>query len=429
MALQTIPIVAPDLRPLQQELFAARQRFNVWVCHRRFGKSVLCLYTLLDAALLNPLLRPRYAYIAPIYKQAKTVVWDYLKSLAGQVPGFVPNEAELRLDLPGGGRIQLFGADNPDALRGIYLDGVVFDEYAHMRPRAWSEVVRPTLADRQGWAIFIGTPNGHNHFYDLYQQAQQEDDWHTACYRASETGVIEAAELDSSRRMMAPEQYAQEYECSFESALIGSYYSSYLETAREEQRITRVPHTPSIPVHVALDIGVGDSTAIWFFQAVGQMIHVIDYLEASDHGLEWYAKVLKDKPYVYGRFFWPHDAEARDFSADGRTRLAIAESLGLRPSVVVPRGDIADGIQAVRTMFPRFVFDQDKCHDGLQALGAYRREWSESRKTWSDHPLHDWASHGADALRCFAVGYQEETPAVKIPEQFWHPGRGLWGRR
>jgi hypothetical protein len=429
MALQTIPIIAPDLRPLQQELFAARQRFNVWVCHRRFGKSVLCLYTLLDAALLNPLLRPRYAYIAPIYKQAKTVVWDYLKSLAWQVPGFIPNEAELRLDLPNGGQIRLFGADNPDALRGIYLDGVVFDEYGHMRPRVWTEVVRPTLTDREGWAIFIGTPNGHNHFYDLYQQAQQDADWHTAIYRASETGVIPAAELESSRRMMAPEQYAQEYEVSFESALIGSYYGSYLDTARTEERITRVPWEPSVPVHLAFDLGISDATAIWFVQKIGQMFHFIDYLEASDHGLEWYAKVIKEKPYTLGRVYWPHDIEARDFSSDGRTRLAIAESLGLKPSIVVPRGDVADGIAQVRTMFPRFVFDSEKCYEGLQALGAYRRDWNEQRKDWSDHPRHDFASHGADALRTFAMGYGEDTPAVQVPQTFYHPGKGLWGRR
>lgn len=429
MAVQTIPIVAPDLRPLQQQLFDARQRFNCWVCHRRFGKTVLCLYALLDDALLNQRVRPRYAYIAPIYKQAKAVVWDYLKALAGQVKAFVPNEAELRLDLPNGGRIQLFGADNPDALRGLYLDGVVFDEYAQMRPRVWAEVVRPALADRQGWAIFIGTPMGHNGFYDLYQQAQQEPDWHTACFRASETGVLPDAELASSRRVMSPEQYAQEYECSFESALIGAYYASYLETAQVEDRLTRVPWEPSVPVHTAWDLGISDATAIWFVQPVGRMLHVIDYLEASDHGLEWYAKALHAKPYTYGRHYFPHDIEARDFSSDGRTRLAMAQQLGIRPAVVVPRGDVGDGIQACRTLFPRFVFDTEHCHEGLEALKAYRRAWDETRKTWRDTPLHDFASHGADALRTFAVGYGEETPVVQVPTQFYHPGRGLWGRR
>ena len=245
----------------------------------------------------------------------------------------------------------------------------------------------------------------------------------------ADTGVLPDEELASARNTMAPEQYAQEFECSFESALIGSYYGSYLDTARAEDRITRVPWEPSVPVHVAFDLGISDATAIWFVQKVGQMFHFIEYLEASDHGLEWYAKVIKEKPYTLGRVFWPHDVEARDFSSDGRTRLAIAESLGLRPSVVVPRGDVADGIAQVRTMFPRFVFDQDKCYAGLQALGAYRRAWNETQKTWAEHPLHDWASHGADALRTFAMGYGDDTPAVQVPTSFYHPGRNLWNRR
>jgi hypothetical protein len=222
---------------------------------------------------------------------------------------------------------------------------------------------------------------------------------------------------------MAPEQYAQEFECSFESALIGSYYGSYLDTAREEQRITRVPHDPSIPVHLAFDLGISDATAIWFVQKCGQMFHFIDYLEASDHGLEWYAKVVREKPYTLGRIYWPHDIEARDFSSDGRTRLAIAESLGLKPSVVVPRGDIADGIAQVRTMFPRFLFDAEKCYEGLEALKAYRREWSETRKDWLDHPLHNYASHAADSLRTFAMGYQETTPLLGPPGT---PARPPW---
>jgi len=434
MAVQ-IPILAPDLRPLQQQLFDGRQRFNVWVCHRRFGKTVLCLYALLDDALLNQRVRPRYAYIAPIYKQAKAVVWDYLKALAATVRAFVPNEAELRLDLPNGGRIQLFGADNPDALRGMYLDGVVFDEYAQIRPRTWAEVVRPALTDRQGWAVFIGTPMGHNHFYDLYQQAQARPDWSTALYRADETGILPDAELDAARQVMAPEQYAQEFLCSFESALVGSYYGSYLETATAEDRITRVPWEPQTPVHTSWDLGISDATAIWFLQPVGRMLHVIDYLEASDHGLDWYAKALREKPYTYSRHCFPHDIEARDFSSDGRTRLAMAEQLGLKPAVVVPRGDVADGIQAVRTLFPRFVFDSEKCYEGLECLKAYRREWSETRKAWMEHPLHDFSSHAADALRTFARAYQEDTPAVVMPqlpqgppwarERFWRQhGRG-----
>jgi phage terminase large subunit len=404
------------LRPHQQQLYDARARFSAWVAHRRFGKTFLSLYCLLHDALHCQASYPRFAYVAPLRNQAKTIVWDVLKRYTQDWPGVNINEAELRVDLARGSRIQLFGADNPDALRGMYLDGVVFDEYAQMRPRTWTEVVRPALADRQGWAVFISTPLGHNHFYDLYQDAQHLEGWHTALYRADETGIVDAAELEAARQVMSPEQYNQEFLCSFESALIGAYYAAYLETAREEQRITRVPWQPNVPVHTAWDLGISDATAIWFVQPVGRMLHVIDYLEASDHGLEWYAKVLRDKPYTYGRHYFPHDIEARDFSSDGRTRLAMAEQLGLKPAVVVPRGDVADGIQAVRTLFPRFVFDQEHTYEGVECLKAYRREWSETRKAWLEHPLHDFASHAADALRTFAQGYQEQdTIPVQSP--------------
>jgi hypothetical protein len=427
-------IRAERLRPYQKRLVDARQRFNCWVCHRRFGKSALTLLITLSDLTRNAQRQPRYAYIAPLYRQAKAIAWDMLSRYASVFEDITINQAELRVDFPNGGQIRLYGADNPDSLRGIYLDGVVFDEYAQMRPRVWHEVVRPALADRAGWAIFIGTPMGHNHFYDLYQQAQHEPDWHTALYTVEDTGVIPQEELDAARRVMAPEQYAQEWMCSFESALIGAYYASYLETAREEGRITRVPWEVNIPVHVSFDIGVADSTAIWFFQPVGRMIHVIDYFEATDRGLEYYVRAIREKPYVYGRFYWPHDVMARDFSSDGRSRLALAESLGLKPSVIATQSPIADGVQAVRTLFPRFMFDKEKCHEGLLALAAYRREWSETRKTFLDHPMHDWSSHAADSLRTFCIMYQDQE-TVQLPTFTRDPGaiprgvrQGFWFR-
>lgn len=417
-----LTVAFPPLREHQRWLYDARQRFNVWVCHRRLGKTTLALYMLIAAAYQNTRTRPRYGYLAPLYRQGKVIAWDLLKHLTRPLPGTKINEAELRVDLHGDRRIQIFGADNPDALRGLYLDGAVFDEYAQMRPRIWSEVVRPALADRQGWATFIGTPMGHNHFYDLYQQAQQQAGWHTALYRASDTAIVAEEELQSARATMAPEQYAQEFECSWASALIGAYYGSYLETAQVEGRITRVPWNPSVPVHTAWDLGISDATAIVFLQVMGHTIHCIDYLEATDHGLEWYAKVLQEKPYVYGKHFMPHDIEVRDWSGTGSTRLEMMQSLGLKNCVVVPRGNPADGIQAVRTMFPRFVFDTTHCHELLEALKAYRREWNETRKDWTDKPYHDWSSHASDALRCFAVGYQESRPATPPVRDYRLPG-------
>jgi hypothetical protein len=415
------------LRPPQRALFDARKRFCVWTCHRRFGKTTLALYVLIHDAYACRLPAPRYAYIAPLFRQAKSIAWDLLRRLLTPLPGVKFNEAELRVDLHTGARIQLFGADSPDTLRGLYFDGVVLDEAAQMRPRLWPEIVRPALADRQGWAIHISTPLGHNAFYDLYQQAQDDPLWHTALYRASETGIVPEAELASARAVMAPEQYAQEFEVSFESALIGSYYGSYLETAQAEERLTTVPWQSHLPVHTAWDLGVSDATAIWFVQPVGSALHVIDYLEATDHGIEWYARALQAKPYVYGRHYFPHDIAARDWSQDGRTRLQIAESLGLRPAVVVPQGAVANGIQAVRTLMPRFWFDQGHCHEGLEALKAYRREWDEQKRTWKDTPLHDFACHAADALRTFAMGYTEERKPLRQTVQVT-AGRGAGWR-
>lgn len=424
-------LALPPLRASQQALADARQRFAVWVCHRRFGKTFLALELLLMDLWTQAKPHPRYAYIAPLYRQGKVIAWDLLKSFVLGLPGVQVNEAELRVDLPGSKRLQIFGADNPDALRGLYFDGVVLDEYAQMRPRVWSEVVRPALADREGWAIFIGTPLGQNHFYALYQSAQAEDGWHAAMYRADETGILPQDELASARRTMSAEQFAQEFLCSFSSALIGAYYAEVLQTARDEQRITAVPHDPTQPVYTAWDLGVSDSTAIWFVQHSGQRFHVIDYLEASDHGMEFYTKALQAKPYTYARHYLPHDIEHRDWSANGHTRLDMLQSLGIKPVQVVPRGHVADGIQAVRNMFPRFVFDQDTCHAGLEALANYRREWSEERKTWGDHPLHDWSSHGADALRTFCTGWQPDPPAARLLAPPTRSAGGLqsWIRR
>jgi phage terminase large subunit len=389
------------------------------------GKTTLALYCLIHDAYACTKPQPRYAYISPLFRQSKAIAWDALRRLLEPLPGVKFNEAELRADLHTGARLQLYGSDSPDTLRGLYFDGVVLDEAAQMRPRLWPEIVRPALADREGWAIHISTPLGHNAFYDLYHAAQADPAWHTGMYRASETGILSPVELESMRSTMAPEQYAQELECSFESALIGSYYGSYLETAQDDGRVGVVPWQSHLPVHTAWDLGVGDATAIWFVQPVGSALHVIDYLEATDHGLEWYVRALREKPYVYGRHFFPHDIGARDWSQDGRTRLQIAESLGLRPAVVVPRGDVGNGIQAVRTLFSRFWFDATACHQGLEALKAYRREWSETRRTWNDTPLKDWSTHGADALRTFGVGWEEpRKPITQTIEVIAGGGKG-----
>ena len=209
-------------RQLQARLHNSLRRFNVLVAHRRFGKTVFCINESLDKCLRCPLERPRYAYIAPFRNQAKDVAWDYLKSYTRSIPDVRYNESELRCDLPGDRRLQLNGADNADALRGKYLDGVIFDEYAQMNPRVWPEIIRPMLADRLGWAIFIGTPRGRNGLYDLFEGAKMKEDWHAEIFRASETGIIPPDELAAMREGMSEEQYDQELECSFDAAIPGA---------------------------------------------------------------------------------------------------------------------------------------------------------------------------------------------------------------
>jgi hypothetical protein len=204
---------------------------------------------LIKGAIECKLERPRFGYIAPTFKQAKAVAWDYLKHYTSVIPGAEYNEAELRCDLPWGARIRLFGADNPDSLRGIYLDGVVLDEFPLMQGRTWSEIIRPLLTDRQGWALFIGTPNGKNAFWDLYTKATG-DNWYRALFKASETGVILASELEDAKQSMSPDEYAQEFECSFEASIRGAIYAQELQRCREDGRIQRLPYDPALSVNI-----------------------------------------------------------------------------------------------------------------------------------------------------------------------------------
>lgn len=394
-------------RPLQAEIHRSLKRFNVLVCHRRFGKTVLCINELIQRAQRQALEQPRLAYVAPFYKQAKTVAWDYLKHFTRAIPGVKRHETELRVDLPSGARIQLYGADNYDALRGIYLDGVVLDEYAQMRPKAWSEVIRPALADRGGFAIFIGTPKGRNAFHALYEAARLDPAWYARLYRASESGVLSPEELASARAQMSEEEYEQEFECSFQAAIAGAYYGKAMAEAEKQGRITAVPWTPELPVITAWDLGIDDATSIWFAQVAGRELRLIDFYEASGVGLDHYAKVLREKPYAYGEHLLPHDVEVTELGS-GKSRYATLANLGLRGRVV-PRHALEDGIAAVRNLLPRCVFERQKTARGVEALRHYRRDWDEALGTFKPRPRHDWASHAADALRYLAVGLRPTT--------------------
>ena len=390
-----------------------KQRWSATVAHRRAGKTVARINDLIKAALLNTRTEPRYAYIAPTYAQAKDVAWSYLARYTAPIPGAVPSVHELRVDLPNGGRVRLYGADNYDRLRGIYLDGLVLDEYGLIDPRAWLEVLRPTLADRQGWADFVGTPAGRNHFSDLCELAKDNPEWYFARLRASETGLLRTEELNDARKMMTEEQYAAEFECSFDAAVVGSYYGKEIARCEADKRIDRVPYEPRVPVHTAWDLGIGDSTAIWFSQNVGREIRVIDYLEGAGQSLAFYAGELRAKGYSYGTHVLPHDAAARELTS-GQSREETLRTLGFNNLKVLSAENIANGINGARMLLPRCWFDKEKCARGLEALRNYRREWDEKKKVFHDRPLHDWSSHAADAFRYLAMGLPEDRKPNKI---------------
>lgn len=393
-------------RPFQCELHALgdRHRFGTIVCHRRFGKTVFAVNHLQKAAMTCDKPRPRFAHIFPTYRQGKAVAWDYAKHYPSAVPGIDPNESELRIDFPNSGQYRIFGADNPDSLRGLYFDGVIFDEYGLQPPNIFTEVVRPLLSDRNGWAFFMGTPNGKNQFYEAKQlaHANTTGDWFYAEYKASETNIIPKEELEAARAVMTEDEYLQEYECSFEASVKGAIFARELAQAREDGRITRVPYDPALRVNTDWDLGIGDATAIWFTQRVhNREIRVIDYYENSGEGLAHYVEVLNRKRYTYGEHWAPHDIEVKELGS-GHSRKESAMSLGLNFNVVPRVEKLEDGIHAARMVFPLCYFDQDKCRAGLDALQSYRWDYNTRLNEFKHLPVHDWASHAADAFRGLA---------------------------
>lgn len=391
-------------RKQMREYHRRTERFACIVAHRRFGKTVAAINDLIRTALTLDRSNVRVAYIAPYYRQAKAIVWDYAKYYTSVIPGTVINESELRIDFPNGSRLRLFGADNYDAMRGLYFDDVVLDEPADFPVSAWPTVIRPALADRKGRATFIGTPKGKNDFWDVYQNAKDDPDWFCVMLKSSETGVLDDIELYDARKVMGDDRFEQEFECSFEAAIQGAYYGTEMKDATNGGRITTVPYDPSMKVITSWDLGVGDSTAIWFAQFVGAERRFIDYYESSGVGLDHYVKVLQDKGYVYGEHILPHDARVRELGS-GKTRVETLGNLGLQNITIAPNLMLDDGIQAVRSSLATSWFDEEKCRRGIESLRQYQRDFDEKGKTWRGRPKHDWTSHGADSFRYMAVGY------------------------
>jgi phage terminase large subunit len=383
------------------------ERWASLVVHRRGGKTVACVNELITRAAYTQKHNARYAYIAPFYRQAKDVAWVYLKEFAGDLIKGRPRESELRIELLNGAWITLYGADNPDALRGLYFDGAVLDEFGDCRPSLWGQVVLPTLVDRKGWAVFIGTPKGKNHFYDVHQRAKMEPSWYSLTLPADTSGILDEEELREMQAQMTESAYKQEMLCDFDAAVQGTFYADQLQDLEQRGRITpdAAPYDPAQKVMVACDLGFSDSTAFWFWQARPDGFAVIDYYENQGEKLPHYFKLLESKGYDYETIWLPHDARAQTLA----TRRSTVEQMldhfeGSETHVaVVPKLAVQHGIDAVRLILESCWFNQVACYQGIEALRAYRRTFDEIKKVFSDKPLHDWSSDGSDAFRYMAL--------------------------
>jgi len=397
-----------------------QQRWAVIVAHRRCGKTVSCINDLIYKALIEGKEDARYAYLAPYYAQAKSIAFDYLMRFSQPVRAN-HNVSELWVELINGARIRLFGADNPDALRGLYLDGVVLDEYADMKPSIWGAVLRPLLSDRKGWAVFIGTPKGHNSFWEVYNRATQDPTWYAKTLRASQTGLLDQDELDDAKKMMSEDQYLAEFECDFESAILGAYFGKEMRSITDAGRITTVEYDRAFPVHTAWDLGYSDDTTIWFYQVVHGEIRLLDYHSSNGHNIPYYVDVINDRDYKYGTHWLPHDARAKTLASGGKSIIEqLSEKIDIKSFRIVPSLSLQDGIQAVRMALTRSWFDF-KCDEGIECLKQYQREYDDDKKMFRDKPRHDWTSHGADAFRMLAIAWREEEKSIPTDDKI----RGL----
>lgn len=391
------------------------QRWAIIVAHRRCGKTIATINDLIGKGAYSQKPAPRYAYIAPFYSQAKAIAWDYLKKFS---EGLKPkiSEAALSVEFPhNNARISLYGADNADSLRGIYLDGVVLDEYGLMKPAIFSEVLRPTLADRKGWATFIGTPNGANAFYDVWENAQADAGWYSLSLPHSATNLLSAEEVADLRRIMTVEEFEQELNCSFTASMRGSFYGTEIKAAEDEDRIGHFPPDPDLPIHYVFDLGFSDDTAIIGWQESKSHLRIVYHYAANGRPIAHYTDLLHSLPHMKGTIWLPHDARARSLQT-GKSIVEQFLKAGIRPKLV-PNLDVLDGIQATRLTLPYCQFHAPATPALLKSLRLYHREWSAERKCFLDRPLHDYTSHDSDAFRYLSLCAVRKAHVTQIVTQ------------
>lgn len=424
----------------------------VW--HRRSGKDDLSLNW---TAIASQRRVGDYWHMLPEQAQARKAIWDAVSPHTGVRridQAFPPvmrertRDADMMIRFVNGSTWRLVGSDNYNSLVGSTPAGIVYSEWALADPNA-DAFLRPILAESKGWAIYETTPRGSNHAKTTYDLAKSDPRWFAQILTVDDTGVFTAddlaTELRENQKLYGIDDgkalFDQEYYCSFEGAFVGSYFGAYLVRAQREGRIGNVSVDRTCPVHTAWDLGVSDSTAIWFIQRVGREFRLVDYHEGSGVGLDEYARILGDRKttcgYVYGKHYFPHDVAHRELGNKGKSRVDTLRTLGIAPTIV-PVSNVNDGINGVRQVLDQAWIDEKRCERGLNALRSYRREWSDKLKTFRDTPLHDWSSHAADALRTFACGHRDimekvtpstgRIPIIEVGRGPMDRGTGWMGR-
>ncbi len=410
---------------------------NVLVWHRRAGKDDVCLHLAACKAMQRV---GNYWHMLPEYGQARKSVWDAVNPHTGKQridEAFPPKirkrkrDNDMFIEFVNGSTWQLVGSDSYDSLVGSPPIGVTASEWALANPSAWA-YLRPILRENGGWATFITTPRGNNHLRRMFDGAKDDSEWFTQQLRWQDTGVLTQEQADQELREYIREygtedgaaMFAQEWECSFDIAIAGAYYGRTITDMLTNGQIGGVPYDHSVPVHTAWDLGISDSTVVYFWQLVGREVHIIDRIEGSGKALTWYISEIKGKPYIYGQHYLPHDARARELQT-GKTRVEALENHGIYPEVL-PASSVADGIHAVRQLLPRCYFDKDKCQKGIDALQQYRRDWDDKGKQYKDNPLHDWSSHDADTMRYLAMAVDLIAPTATTKTRDYYGGQSAW---
>lgn len=417
-------VKVPDFDPrfyqvpfLQRMDDGCKRAVLVW--HRRAGKEVTCWSWLIKQAFWHRV--GGYVYYFPTSKLGRRILWDgadkngrrFIDYIPKQLIDGVPNSVEMKIRLTNGSLIQIMGTENIINV-GINPVGCVFSEFSLQNPAAW-DYTRPILRENGGWAVFNFTPRGKNHAYELYQMAEDNEDWFCQRLTVADTGVLTPEEIEKEKKEgMSDHMVAQEFYCSFDQGMEGSIYAKLLDKADLDGRVTNVPYDPATLVDTYWDLGVSDATAIIFTQTCGNEIHIIDIYHCEGEGLNHYANILKQKQeqnqWIYGQHYAPHDIKVRElgsFNAYGsQTRWDVARQLGIKFEIV-PNLPVIEGIEMARILWPRLWIDKEKCRFFLKCAENYHKKFNEALNVYSDTPIHDWSSHMMDAFRYMAVTYNK----------------------